>query len=197
MKKLLSILFLIPVICLAQRPIDRPLSNTFLSTVSVGNSTHPAKFNILSTTEQFRIMYDASNYFKGTVNSSGSVTLALTGTTPKFTFSNPVILPAGTATAGTAPLKLASGTNLSTTEAGAIEFDGTHLYFTAANAGTRYQLDQQGGFSNPMTTTGDIIYSSSGSTAARRGIGSTNQVLQVVSGVPNWGAIVDNGTYTP
>ena len=54
-------------------------------------------------------------------------------------------LKAGTATAGTAPLKLTSGTNLSTTEAGAIEYDGTHLYFTATNAGTRYQLDQQGG----------------------------------------------------
>jgi len=54
-------------------------------------------------------------------------------------------LKAGTATAGTAPLKLTSGTNLTTTEAGAIEYNGTHLYFTAVNAGTRYQLDQQGG----------------------------------------------------
>lgn len=52
---------------------------------------------------------------------------------------------AGTATASTAPLKLTAGTNLATTEAGAIEYDGTHLYFTVANAGTRYQLDQQGG----------------------------------------------------
>jgi hypothetical protein len=52
-------------------------------------------------------------------------------------------LGAGTATANTAPLKLTSGTSLGTTEAGAIEYDGSHLYFTAANAGTRYQLDQQ------------------------------------------------------
>ncbi len=50
---------------------------------------------------------------------------------------------AGTTTAGTAPLKLTSGVNLGTTEAGAVEYNGTHLYFTAANAGTRYQLDQQ------------------------------------------------------
>lgn len=50
---------------------------------------------------------------------------------------------AGTATASTAPLKLTSGTNLSTTEAGAVEYDGTHLYFTAANAGSRYTLDRQ------------------------------------------------------
>ncbi len=55
-----------------------------------------------------------------------------------------VHIKAGTATANTAPLKFTSGTNLSTTEAGAIEYDGSHLYFTATNAGTRYQLDQQG-----------------------------------------------------
>ena len=37
---------------------------------------------------------------------------------------------AGTATANTAPIKLTAGTNLTTAEAGAIEFDGTNLYFT-------------------------------------------------------------------
>ncbi len=54
-------------------------------------------------------------------------------------------LKAGTSSAGTAPLKFTSGTNLGTTEAGAIEYNGSHLYFTAVNAGTRYQLDQQAG----------------------------------------------------
>lgn len=39
-------------------------------------------------------------------------------------------LKAGTASAGTAPLKLTSGVNLTTPEAGVIEFDGTNLYFT-------------------------------------------------------------------
>lgn len=37
---------------------------------------------------------------------------------------------AGTATAGTAPLKLTSGTNLTTPEAGAVEYDGYNLYHT-------------------------------------------------------------------
>lgn len=41
-----------------------------------------------------------------------------------------LIPPAGTATAGTAPLKLTSGTNLTTAELGAIEFDGTNFYAT-------------------------------------------------------------------
>lgn len=39
-------------------------------------------------------------------------------------------LPAGTTTAYTAPLKIASGVNLTTPEAGAIENDGVHLYYT-------------------------------------------------------------------
>lgn len=39
-------------------------------------------------------------------------------------------LKAGTATAGTAPIKLTAGTNLTTPENGAFEFDGTNLYFT-------------------------------------------------------------------
>lgn len=42
------------------------------------------------------------------------------------------------------------------------------------------------GMTNPMTTTGDTIYSSSGSTPARLGIGSAGQVLTVASGIPSW-----------
>lgn len=61
---------------------------------------------------------------------------------------------AGTATANTSPLKFTAGTNLATTEAGAIEYDGTHLYFTATNGGTRYQLDQQAvSYTLPVATT--------------------------------------------
>ena len=44
------------------------------------------------------------------------------------------------------------------------------------------------GMTNPMTTTGDTIYSSSGSTPARLGIGSTGQGLAVVAGIPAWTA---------
>ena len=42
------------------------------------------------------------------------------------------------------------------------------------------------GMTNPMTTTGDTIYSSSGSTPARLGIGTTGQVLTVSGGLPAW-----------
>lgn len=45
---------------------------------------------------------------------------------------------AGGATAGTAPIKLTSGTNLTTPEAGAVEFDGTNYFVTSSS--TRYTL---------------------------------------------------------
>jgi hypothetical protein len=49
------------------------------------------------------------------------------------------------------------------------------------------------GMTNPMTTTGDTIYSSSGSTPARLGIGSTGNVLTVAGGVPTWAAPAGGG----
>ena len=65
-------------------------------------------------------------------------------------------LGAGTATAGKAPLKFTAGTNLTTPETGAVEFNGTHFYGTVG--ATRYQLDQQstifsGSFSGDVTGT--------------------------------------------
>jgi hypothetical protein len=52
------------------------------------------------------------------------------------------------------------------------------------------------GMTNPMTTTGDTIYSSSGSTPARLGIGSTGQVLTVAGGVPSWATPAGGGGMT-
>ncbi len=51
------------------------------------------------------------------------------------------------------------------------------------------------GMTNPMTTTGDVIYSSSGSTPARLGLGTAGQVLQVNSGAtaPEWATPAGGG----
>lgn len=87
-----------------------------------------------------------------------------------------VHIKAGTATAGTAPLKFTAGTNLTTTEAGAVEFDGTHLYFTATNGGTRYQLDQQSGGASALSGLTDVNVSSP----------SNLQLLQYQTGDSKW-----------
>ena len=72
----------------------------------------------------------------------------------------------GTAIAGTAPIKLTSGTALTTPENGAIEYHGSHLYFTIGS--TRYQLDQQGGgVSSAFGRTGAVVATSGDYTVAQ------------------------------
>ena len=64
-------------------------------------------------------------------------------------------LKAGTATASTAPLKFTSGTNLTTAEAGAVEFDGTNLLFTpsATRHTVNHGLTGSATLNFPSTTT--------------------------------------------
>lgn len=52
-----------------------------------------------------------------------------------------------------------------------------------------------GGTGITSYTTGDLIYSSSGNTLSKLGIGSAGQFLKVVAGVPAWSDTVDGGTF--
>ena len=78
--------------------------------------------------------------------------------------------------------------------------EGNFAYLKDTNVTTYYtgsawaNLDTTG-MTNPMTTTGDTIYSSSGSTPARLGIGTAGQVLRVNSGAtaPEWAAPAGGG----
>jgi hypothetical protein len=78
--------------------------------------------------------------------------------------------------------------------------EGMFSYLKDTNATQYYtgsawtNLDTTG-MVNPMTTTGDTIYSSSGTTPARLGIGTTGQVLTVAGGIPSW-ATPSSGTPT-
>jgi hypothetical protein len=73
--------------------------------------------------------------------------------------------------------------------------EGQFAYLKDTNVTTYYtgsawaNLDTTG-MTNPMTTTADMIYSSSGSTPERLGIGTVGQVLTVNSGAtaPEWAA---------
>jgi hypothetical protein len=78
--------------------------------------------------------------------------------------------------------------------------EGNFAYLKDTNVTTYYtgsawaNLDTTG-MTNPMTTTGDTIYSSSGSTPARLGIGTANQVLTVNAGAtaPEWKTLAAGG----
>lgn len=53
-------------------------------------STVSARLHAISTTEQLRIGYDASNYYSTTVSSAGAITLDAVGASALFTFSDVV-----------------------------------------------------------------------------------------------------------
>lgn len=80
------------------------------------------------------VQFRTSNTIKMTIANGGNVGIGIT--TPTAVLQ----LKAGTATANTAPLKLTSGTNLTTPENGAMEFDGTNLYFTVGGVRKTIQL---------------------------------------------------------
>ena len=63
---------------------------------------------------------------------------------------------------------------------------GTNGQVLGVVAGVPAWTTDASGMTNPMTTTGDTIYSSSGSTPARLGIGTTGQILTVAGGIPSW-----------
>jgi len=64
--------------------------------VGIGTTTPSTKLHVLKTTEQLRLGYDVSNYKSETVGSTGSVTTALTGTSPINIFSQAVKFSGGT-----------------------------------------------------------------------------------------------------
>jgi hypothetical protein len=99
---------------------------------------------------------------------------------------------AGTAAASTAPIKLTAGTNLTSPEAGAIEFDGTNLYFTDSTP-TRQTIAVLGSGSTNVTSAG-----SSTDNAIARWDGASGDVIQdssvIIDDTDNVTGIVDMTT---
>ena len=95
---------------------------------------------------------------------------------------------AGTATAGTAPLKFASGTLMSAPEAGAVEFNTDTLYFTITTGTVRKKIAM---YDDTSGATGDLYYRDSGGALTRLPVGSTGQALRVSGGVPAWASSDD------
>jgi hypothetical protein len=91
----------------------------------------------------------------------------------------------GTTSAGTAPLKLASGPLMTAAEAGAVEFNTDALYFTITTGTTRKKVAI---YDDSSGATGDTYYRDSSGNFVRLGIGSTGQALKVSGGLPVWGS---------
>lgn len=93
------------------------------------------------------ITFETNTVERMRISSNGNIGIRTTGTA----YLN---IAGGTATAGTSPLKLNSGTNLTTPEAGATEFNGTQLFFTPSS--TRNILAQVSG--STALTPGSIVF---------------------------------------
>jgi len=90
---------------------------------------------------------------------------------------------AGSATAATAPIKLTSGTVMTTAETGAIEYNGTNLFFTRTGTTRESIFVGVSGATAPSTTAGTTIVNFYGTSA-------TNFLGTPVS----WASVVINGT---
>lgn len=117
-----------------------------------------------------------------TVNAKGLITAAST---------NVVIAPAGTLTGTTLNSTVVSSSLTSVGTISSGTWNGTTI--AIANGGTG-QTSKAPAFDalSPMTTAGDVIYGGASGTGTRLGIGSTGQILTVVSGSPAWSSLWTN-----
>lgn len=94
-----------------------------------------------------------------------------------------VTIRAGTATAGTAPLKFTSGTVLSSPEAGAVEFNTDNLYFTITTGTVRKKVAL---YDDSSGATGDMYYRDSSGNFVRLAATSDGKTLRLSGGIPAW-----------
>ncbi|HVT84801.1 MAG TPA: hypothetical protein VHD35_06345 [Chitinophagaceae bacterium] len=141
-----------------------------------------SKFNLWSYdgastwTERFQLNGSSGNTWLAPNGGTIGVGLSV-ATTPTALLH----LAAGTSTAGTAPLKFTAGTNLTTPEDGAIEYNGTHFYATIGSI--RYQLDQQSASSGLGDPGGNgIVARTSLNTTTNRTITGTSNRITVTNG---------------
>lgn len=74
--------------------VGAPKMSVFQSgNVAIGTATPSARIHAISTTEQLRIGFDASNFYSTTVGATGLVTFNAVGSGSAFTFSDAVTAP--------------------------------------------------------------------------------------------------------
>jgi hypothetical protein len=95
-----------------------------------------------------------------------------------------VTIRAGSAAAGSAPLKFASGALLSAPEAGAVEFNTDALYFTITTGTVRKKVAL---YDDNSGAAGDLYYRDASGNFVRLAAGTDGKTLRLASGLPAWG----------
>lgn len=94
-----------------------------------------------------------------------------------------VTIKAGTSTASTAPLKFTAGTNLTTPETGAMEYDGTNLFFTRSGTTRESILTGVSGATAPTTGTVGVLTNYYGASATTTLNAPNSWASVVIAGV--------------
>jgi hypothetical protein len=113
----------------------------------------------------------------------------------------------GNPTWGPRTIHVQTGLNYTVTAAPATPGAGSVITYAKADK-KLYQKDDAGletllggggggGMTNPMTTSGDVIYGGASGTPTRLGKGADTQVLTLAAGVPTWAAPVSGGMTNP
>jgi hypothetical protein len=127
--------------------------------VGIGDTTPDAKLDVEATTEQLRLGYNGSNYFSTTVASNGDATFDVVGTSPDFTFSDNVNIPALTLTTDLSVANGGSGRSSATAYApifGGTTSTGAHQSGTVGTSGQVLKSNGAGAlptFQDESTTT--------------------------------------------
>lgn len=101
---------------------------------------------------------------RNTTDGRDDISISNTG---QITLGGTLLPRAGTASANTAPIKLTSGTNMTTAETGAIEYNGTNLFFTRTGTTREGVLVGNRGAAAPATNAIGVIVDYYGTSATR------------------------------
>lgn len=122
----------------------------------------------------------------GPLSLANGTGISVTGSWPNYTIStsgSTAVVSVVTANGFAGSVAGNAAITMRTTVTGILKGDGSTI--SAAVAGTDYST-----FNNLMTTAGDMIYESSGTTAVRLPVGTSNQALTVsAAGLPLWALI--------
>ena len=142
----------------------------------------------LGTKDNFSLSLLSNNTTRVTILGAGNMGVGTASPTAVLH------LKAGTATAGSAPLKFTAGTNLTTAEAGALEFDGTNLFYTDSTP-TRRMIASTNS-SGSQTFAGAITMGAAGTSLAVTNNETVGGTLAVTGATTLTGATALNGGAT-
>lgn len=163
---------------------------TIADATILGNNSGSTGTILALTASQTKTLLSLNNVENTALSTwAGSANITTLGTISTGTWSATTVAvnKGGTGQTSYTDGQLLIGNSSSNTLTKATLTAGSGISITNGNGSITIDATGGGGMTNPMTTTGDVIYSSDNSgTPARLGVGSSNQILAVSSGLPSW-----------